>query len=159
MSTLAASAQRCHCAIPGVQTPQSHPNSLHPRTHSHHQAQLIKPLAGSISVVISRSRHRNGCKTTDHSRAAMRPIGIFPPSVILRVIIRKLTLRRRSPPDIPLPRGAIPTQCQFHTITRRHITLGTAYHQGRLRDHRRCGAANGPAHFIIPASRVRRPLF
>ncbi|KAF6759223.1 hypothetical protein DFP72DRAFT_844490 [Ephemerocybe angulata] len=30
---------------------------------------LIKPLAGSISIVISRSRHRRGCKTTDHSRA------------------------------------------------------------------------------------------
>ncbi|KAF6759229.1 hypothetical protein DFP72DRAFT_1064189 [Ephemerocybe angulata] len=60
ISTLAAEM----CAMPGVQTPQSHPNSLHPRTHSYHQAQLIKPLAGSISVVISRSRHRHGCKTT-----------------------------------------------------------------------------------------------
>ncbi|KAF6759231.1 hypothetical protein DFP72DRAFT_886056, partial [Ephemerocybe angulata] len=49
---------------------QSHPNSLHTSSphHSHRQAQLIKPLAGSISVVISRSRHRHGCQTTDHSR-------------------------------------------------------------------------------------------
>ncbi|KAF5334094.1 hypothetical protein D9611_014994 [Ephemerocybe angulata] len=53
-----------------------------PPHHNHHQAQLIKPLAGSISVVVSRSRHRHVCKTTDHSCAAI-PIGIlFPPSDI-----------------------------------------------------------------------------
>ncbi|KAF6749369.1 hypothetical protein DFP72DRAFT_913284 [Ephemerocybe angulata] len=108
------------CAMPRA-FKQSHPNSLHPRTHSHHQAHLIKPLAGSISIVISRSRHRHGCKTTVPAPPCAQ-LGYFHlPSFSVRSFENQsqVAAPRRISQSL---RGAIfVSHSKFHTITGRHI--------------------------------------